>query len=48
MGEAERQELHRKGCHPETWDKEQASTNAQTIRREEATGWLVPGHGNGR
>lgn len=45
-GERECQELHWKGYHPETWDKEQASTNAQR-RREEVTGSLVTVHSDG-
>lgn len=32
----------RKECHPETWDKEQAST--KRTGREEVMGWLVPVH----
>lgn len=32
----------RKDCHPELWDKEQAST--KKTGGEEVTGWFVPAH----
>lgn len=34
----------RKECHPETWDKEQASTKRR--EGEEVMGWLVTVHSN--